>query len=177
MRYSPRTDPDVQSTRTLRDTVGHAVISLPSWEELGEAEKCDCHSALYQICRLTVGLYLTAVMLARPPHSGWQTIYVERMRSLIEFSGFAMWSVDVGPVLLWVLCVGGIAAYRTKHRAFFEQTLRRELLSSTLRSWPEVRECLKGFMWTDGACEYGAAVLWDAVNPAQEDLRSSVFNR
>lgn len=163
MRCTSKADPDFCTTRRLRDAVCYSVIALPPWEELAQADKTGRYLALYQLCRLTVGLYMTAVILARPPHSGWQTTYVERIRSLVELSGFSIWSIDVGPVFLWSLFVGGIAAYRTRHRLFFEQALRSQLLLSGLQSWLDVKEILSEFLWADSACEYGAAVLWDAV--------------
>jgi hypothetical protein len=157
-------DSDLQAIRSLRNAIGHRVISLPAWEELDLSLQSGCHPALYQLSRLAVRLYMTAVMLARPPHSGWQTTYVAKIRSLIELSELGMWKVDVSSFLTWVLLVGGIAAYRTQHREFFQSSLRVHLESRGLGSWIDVRKSLEEYMWTDSACEHGAAVLWDALD-------------
>ena len=160
--------PDAAETKlgelmNVRNDLLHKLLSLPAWEEIEEALRETSYEATYEVARLTTVLYSNSVLLALPPHNLWFERGVRRLRRVLEVSNLQLWTEDATSLLTWSLLIGGIAAYRTRDRKFFEQRLRETLLTHGGLSWPAVKQRLKEFMWVDSACEYGAAILWDAL--------------
>lgn len=148
----------------VRNATVHRLLSLPTWEEIDDAEKKKTDNLTYEVCRITSVLYANAVLLGIPPHNGWHRMVVARLRTIIEVARLDHVSEDVPDFLIWSLVLAGIAAYRTPHRRFFEHALRTILLRSGLYSWRSVRAAVGQFLWADSACEHGVAVLWDAID-------------
>lgn len=146
-----------------RNQAQHRLLSLPSWSELSEDEQNTTPEAVYEFCRQTALLYSTAVIFPIPGETGWYIQHVVRIRALFERSSLLREAGQTARPVIWSLCVCGIAAYRTGHRRYFEDALRSMLLRLGLTSWASVEEILKTFLWTEPACELGAAVLWDAL--------------
>ena len=147
----------------VRNATVHRLLSLPTWEELDDAERKDTDEFAYGICRITSILYANAVLLGIPPHNGWHKMIIERLRTIVEAARFDYVASFAPGYLVWSLVLAGIASYRTPHRQFFEQVLRAMLVQSSLNSWRSVRAVVGQFLWADSACEHGAAVLWDAI--------------
>ena len=147
-----------------RNTSVHRLLSLPAREGFNESDGKRTDLITYEISRIACIMYSNAILLGLPPHNGWHRMFVERLRTLLELVDFKEWAESAWSLLTWACFVGGIASYRTPHRRFFESFLRNLLLRFALRTWRSVRERLEGFIWADGACEHGAAVLWDAMD-------------
>lgn len=146
-----------------RNQAQHRLLSLSSWTGLSEDEQKSTSEAVYECCRQTALLYSTAVIFPIPGETGWYVPHVARIRALFERSSLLSETGQNARPVIWSLCICGIAAYRTVHRRYFEDKLRDMLLRLRLTSWAKVEEILKSFLWTDPACELGAAVLWDAL--------------
>jgi hypothetical protein len=162
-RQPRATESDFDKLMGARSETLHELLSLPAWQNMVDAQKATSYEATYEICRLTTVLYSNAVIVGLPPHTGWHKPIVKRLRQLLEASNLHLWSGDLSKLLIWSLFIGGIAAYRGPSRAFFESYLNEVLLAQDVVSWPVVRQGLKDFLWSDSACEQGAAVLWDAL--------------
>ena len=141
----------------------HRLLSLPSWDELPEIEKSTTSRTTYELCRLTVLLYSSAVIYPMPAQSGWHLKRLASMRAVLAtYTAQKVQTLD-DSLLTWCLCVGGIAAFRTSQRYFFQSFLEETLHRWSLTSWSAVRKINRRFLWSDDACARGAAVLWDAI--------------
>ncbi|GAB1739656.1 hypothetical protein NU219Hw_g4602t1 [Hortaea werneckii] len=141
----------------------HRLLSLPSWDELPESEKCVKSRTIYELCRVTVLLYSSAVIYPMPPQSGWHLKRLECMRAVMTNYTERETPLSDDSLLVWCLCVGGVAAFRTSQRYFLQTFLKGTLQRLSLTGWSAVRKINRRFLWSDDACARGAAVLWDAI--------------
>ena len=141
----------------------HRLLSLPPWDELPESEKCVSFRTTYELCRVTVLLYSSAVIYPMAPQSGWHLKRLANMRAVLASCTVRETQALDDSLLVWCLCVGGVAAFRTSQRCFFQSFLEETLHRLRMTSRSAVRKINGRFLWSDDACERGAAVLWDAV--------------
>ena len=154
---------DIKTILCVRNTAIHSVLSLPRWQEIPVSEQEQTDIVMYEACRTTAVIYSNAVLLGLPPHGGWHGNFLGTLRAILEAADMNVWAEYSPDVLVWCLCIGATASYRTPHRQFFETSLRDTLLLSGMLSWCSVRRCLGEFLWTDSGCEHGMAVIWDAM--------------
>ena len=146
-----------------RNSLQHQLVSLAPNKDLDEGDEAACLRDIYECCRLTALLYSNAVVFPIPTQTGWYLWFIARLQTLHSRSDTLKKS-EYNSVSIWSLYISGIAALRTKSCAFFVAALREALQTAGLRSWPEVREVLIRFLWTDRACGYGGAMLWDKLD-------------
>lgn len=141
----------------------HRLLSLPSWHELPEFEKRTISWKTYELCRLTVLLYSSAVIYPVPAQCEWHLKRLGSMRAVLAtYTAQKVQTLD-DSLLTWCLCVGGIAAFGTNQRSFFLSSLEETLRRLSLTSCSAVRKINRRSLWSDDACARGAAVLWDAM--------------
>ena len=143
-----------------RNTIQHRLLSLPSFEDLSESETEGTDPVGYEICRLTAVIYSNAVILGLPPHTRWHEVLAKRLRALLESNQSSSVVVEVSDLLIWALCVGGLAAWRTPEREFFESALRNATRKRKLLTWVKVERVVEDFLWSQSACKHGAAMIW-----------------
>lgn len=107
-----------------RNAAQHSLLCLESWECLNEKDQACAHKTVYDACRLTALIYSNAVLFAVPHHSGWHTVLAGKLRATLE-SGEHMnpWPASMHATLLWCLMIGGIAAFQSPNREYFERSL------------------------------------------------------
>ncbi|KAI7204588.1 hypothetical protein KC316_g9887 [Hortaea werneckii] len=141
----------------------HRLLSLPPWDELPESEKCVSFRTTYELCRVTVLLYSSAVIYPMPPQSRWHLKRLANMRAVLASYTVRKTQALDDSLLVWCLCVGGVAAFRTSQRCFFQSFLEETLHRLRMTSRSAVRKINGRLLWSDDACARGAAVLWDAM--------------
>lgn len=152
-RFNETSSENAERLVNVRNAVIHRLISLPSWDELDTNEKEGRSSSVYDVCRLTSVMYATAVMLGMPPHLGWHVRLAGRLKALLEAAELDQWWEDTSDLFVWSLVIGGIASYRSPYKEYFERTLRQTLVRRGWLSWLVVRKRIRGFLWSDNACE------------------------
>nr|OQO20603.1 hypothetical protein B0A51_14327 [Rachicladosporium sp. CCFEE 5018] len=155
---------EVSALIQVRNKLHYDLLCMPAWDNLPEEEKSLTHSAIYDISRITCTIYSNAVLLGLPPHTGWHEQLTSRLRLLRSLFMLDSAIDEAWPLLVWSAMVAGMAAYRSPHRQFFEHYLRDQLSLRQELDWRVVRNHVKTFIWSDLACEHGAAVLWDRVS-------------
>ncbi|KAK6441019.1 hypothetical protein LTR95_002751 [Oleoguttula sp. CCFEE 5521] len=155
---------EVSALIQVRNKLHYDLLCMPSWDDLPVEEKLVTHSAIYDISRITCIIYSNAVLLGLPPHTGWHEQLTSRVRLLLSLFMLDSLIDEAWPLLVWSAMVAGMAAYRSPHRQFFEHYLRDQLSLRQELDWQFVRKHVKTFIWSDSACEHGAAVLWDRVS-------------
>jgi hypothetical protein len=160
-----------QALLRARNGMHHALLSLPSWDELDDDSKRDTHSVAYEACRLSCIIYSNAILMGFSYNTGWHETHVKRLRILLAlFDGHAQ-AEDMLELLTWVLFVGGIAAYQLPEFPFFVKLLRKTMIQRGITSLADVRKGLEDFIWSDNACLAGATVLWEAVESSNSDRK------
>lgn len=146
-----------------RNAIQYEFLCLPSWDELDDATRADTNEAATKACWLTAVIYVNAVLLGLHGHQGWHTLLSAQLWTLLTDLSVSTWSEDLDDVALWVLCVGGMAAFRSPARELYEDALRRVLDRKGNPGWVRVEAILHEFMWCDFACRHGASVLWQSL--------------
>ena len=146
-----------------RNGLQHQLVSLAPDKVLDDSDETEQSRDVYECCRLTALLYSNAVVFPIPTQTGWYLWFIARLQTLHSRSDTLKKSEFIS-VSIWSLYISGIAALRTKSSAFFVASLREALQTAGLRSWPAVRELLSRYLWTDRACGYGGAMLWDKLD-------------
>ncbi|KAK5698616.1 hypothetical protein LTR97_006262 [Elasticomyces elasticus] len=157
----------------VRNAAQYRLLSLPSWEELKEDDRTVRSRTAYELCILTAVLYSNAVIFPLPLNTGWHSRLITRIRDTIEHSALSSSSSDTS-MLIWSLFIGGIAAYRSHDRAWFEMNLQAALARARIYRWNDAEMLLTAFMWSRVACSMGAAVLWDALDTEYKSRSTSV---
>ena len=146
-----------------RDACHHRILSLPCFDDLPETEQYRSYRTLYEVYRITAILYSNAVIFPISARYEWHENLLLQLREVLESPGFSHWLYDPSGIGVWALFVGGIAAYRTQHFEFFKGLLRTVLLAIGLRSYDDTLKILMRFVWSDSACELGAAMVWESL--------------
>ena len=146
-----------------RNALHHALLSLDPFSELAEDDRHGARELMYELCRTTAVLYSNAVLMGVPPHLGWHLPLVKLLRSMLESCRTTPWLDDATDILVWALCVGGLAAWRSPHRSFFETYLKDIIRRRKLVSWTKIQRIVEDFLWSEAACKHGAAMLWLAL--------------
>jgi hypothetical protein len=145
----------------MRNAVQHRLVSLPLGSDLGDVTMQQV--GIYECCRLTVLLYACAVTFPLPTSLEWDRNLVGGIQQTLENLSLESWPVYPSDFHLWVLMLGGIAAFQKAERSWFVGTLRSLAWRKELCDWSQVLPVFKSFLWLDRACEAGGMSLWDEV--------------
>lgn len=169
---SHRTVPLSHTTRRAaietRNALQHALLSLPAWQDLPPADRVEASESVHTICRLTALLYSNAILLGFPAHTGWHTALAQTLRSTLCDLSFEFWVPEYDDLAMWVLVVGGMAAFRGPDREWYENELRRAWVRKGRPRWSKVEGVLEGFLWDRAGGRHGAAVLWGSLTRISE---------
>ncbi|KAJ5096372.1 Protein of unknown function DUF3468 [Penicillium alfredii] len=145
-----------------RNITQHTLLSLPPASAIESTFTNPTHAATYEACRLATLIFSVSVIFPMPA----QNNPLQRLAHQIQFvlcqpNAFALWSAPHTRVpLLWILMLGGIAAYGTPDRAWFGSALHDTTRRSGLSSWPIVKRALESMLWYGAACDEAAESLW-----------------
>ena len=149
-----------------RNAAQHSLLCLESWEQLDEKDQTSAHRTVYDACRLTALIYSNALLFAVPHHSGWHTALAGKLRMVLEYGErLDSWRTWMQATLLWCLMVGGIAAFQSSDREYFERSLCNLWRKMNRPSWKSADSMLNDYLCSSVACQHGAAVLWSVLCP------------
>ena len=99
-----------------------------------------------------------------PLQSPFFGIFVERLRIALSHPEFFLTWCSTSPVmLLWVLVVGAVAAYRRPQRAWFKTQLTSVCLALKISDLKRLRGLLEEMMWMEGALDSSLRTLWSEL--------------
>jgi hypothetical protein len=147
-----------------RNSTKHAILSLPRRDLLDCSEgRVSSVYHRYECSRITAVLYANTVSWPVPLASPGIQDSVRILREELECCDLEDWTEETPAFLLWLLLVGGIAAYRTVHWSYFVPRLRAWMQQSRAPSFQAVQSMVQNFIWSEAACGEGARVLWEAA--------------
>ena len=154
-------DVDLDILITARDTAHHRLLNLPPWSEIGEPERQKIDDFVYECCRLTCILYVHTVISPLLPGCPGILQPLAELNALLELNQSRFDEVSISGMILWSLFIGGLAAFRTRHRKFFIYTLREYVSTHHIASSQHARKISRAFLWADCALLQGTSVIWD----------------
>lgn len=148
-----------------RNAVQHQLISLPSGEELTEGLIGSPH--IYECVRLAMMIYSAAVTFPLPPITGIFHRLAYLLRNVLEKSrAEPHWRSSSRP-LLWILVMGGIAAFGTIERSWYVRSLAAVLSAMKLSAWKQVSDEMGHYLWLESACDSAGRLLWIEVQTVE----------
>lgn len=91
-------------------------------------------------------------------------VLTERLRTALNHTGFLLaWSHANSVMLLWVLVVGAVAAYRRPQRSWFVTQLIGVCAILKIQNLDDMKIHLDKMMWMDGALNSALTVLWSEL--------------
>ncbi|KAL5334867.1 hypothetical protein BJX70DRAFT_344427 [Aspergillus crustosus] len=123
------------------------------------------HDIRYETFRLACIVYSVGVILPLPAQSTPLTKIAELLHNTLRISNHpSIWGSSHAQVaLLWILTLGGIAAYNTPHRPWYADMLSRVVKHNEITSYDELKRCLAMIAWYPIACDKPGTDLWAEV--------------
>lgn len=91
-------------------------------------------------------------------------IFVERLeKSLNDPDLLSAWSQTNPVMLLWVLVVGAVAAFKRPQRRWFITQLAEHCVSMKIFNLGQMKGLLADTMWVDGALDSALKTLWTEI--------------
>lgn len=130
-----------------RNAVHHALLSLPSWDNLPSEDASYTLHTPYELCRRAAILYSSAVILGLPHDLGWQSVQAHEIRLLIEAANVEYLVASARDLLIWVCSVGARAATDASDHCFFQSLLMSVLAKYGMQSI-EALSINERFLWS-----------------------------
>jgi len=144
-----------------RTAVQQKLLSLPASEELNSVPSSSPKPNIYECCRLTALIFGVAVVYPVPnSHIVFEKL-VQRLKVAITLLDIKAFGIDLSGVLLWMVVLGGIAAFDTPERSWFASQLAFIVRRLDIEEWVEMENILETFLWLESACDQGGRLLWD----------------
>lgn len=114
-----------------------------------------------QSLRSAAFVYMYAVLREVPIISILYDTLVKRLRSALDHAGFMLaWSHTQPTLLLWVLAVGGTAAFARPERPWFVNQMVGLSAILELRTMKDLERALRETMWVAGPYDHSFRALW-----------------
>ncbi|KAJ6015884.1 Protein of unknown function DUF3468 [Penicillium herquei] len=148
-----------------RNLTEYTLLALPSASAILPYFSHPTQATTYEACRLAGLIFGVGVIFPIPAqNSPLQRLAHEINAVLLQETATAIWSSQSTRVsLIWVLVLGGIAAFDTPCRPFYVSSLAATARSSNIHTWDEVKCLLTNMLWYDKAGDKPGKVLWEEV--------------
>lgn len=139
-----------------RNTAQHRLLSL-----LARDAQENLHGGIYEACRLAASIYSDMVIFPMPGTAKVKPRLAMALRGTLE--RLQTGSID-SHLILWVLVLGTIGAFRTGNHDWYLGRLREHSARLKLTHWSEVRVIMKKHLWFDAVCDAALRKIWDLVH-------------
>ncbi|KAJ5707887.1 hypothetical protein N7488_007688 [Penicillium malachiteum] len=160
-----RTDVNFALLTDQRNLTEYTMLALPPASAILPYFSHPTQATTYEACRLTCLIYGVGVIFPIPAqNSPLQRLAQGINTVLLEQTATALWSSQSTRVaLIWILVLGGIAAFDTPCRPFYVSSLAATARSSNIYRWDEVKPFLANMLWYEKAGDKAGRVLWEEV--------------
>jgi hypothetical protein len=145
----------------IRTAIQDKLLSLPTADELNTwSPKKSIEPSIYEACRLTVLIYGVAIVFPIPnSYNALQTL-VQRLKVSIESLKIGQLADALPDFFLWILVLGGIAAFEKEERSWYVTQLAKLAKKMDIYDWEIIEHKMELFLWMGSACEPGGQRLW-----------------
>ena len=164
---------DLDLLITARDTAHHCLLTLPKYSELDEMQMQSTDAFVYECCRLTSIIFVNCVMSPLLPGCPGISEPLDELCRLIKSRSRQHDDQIDAQVLLWSVCIGGLAGFRSEKRKLFVQVLQQIVSAHSIASLDQALTVCRKFVWSDCACLQGVTVLWDYVDTLPEVIANA----
>lgn len=157
---------DVSLLSDQRNLTQYTLLSVPPAAEIQTAFSQPIDEAAYEACRLAMFIFAVGVVFPIPANNTPLPSLAKQLQAVLRRPDAAeiYTSTQYCILLIWVLTLGGIAAFDSPaERAFFGSALIEVTRRTGLTSWTDVKRAMDVMLWYDIACdEAGEAFFAEA---------------
>ncbi|KAJ5698104.1 hypothetical protein N7462_000109 [Penicillium macrosclerotiorum] len=150
-----------------RNLTQYTLLSVPPAADISTTFSHPSHEAIYEACRIAMLIFSVGVVFPIPANNTPLPRLAQQLQSVLcQPNASVLWSSSsTRVVLIWILSLGGIAAFENAtERTFFVTALRDTTRRSGLSSWEDVKRALSMMLWFDLACdEAGENMFYEAT--------------
>ncbi|KAJ9613098.1 hypothetical protein H2200_003039 [Cladophialophora chaetospira] len=160
--------PDLDLARFCdrRNLIQHTLLTLPSDRDLPDPSSPH---PIYEPTRLAMVIYSLTVIFPLPPQTAPLAVLTGQLKAALQATDLrSSWSSShqARRLLIWVLCIGAVAARDVpEDRSWFVAVLRRLTAKETrLKQFENLkRDVLSRILWLDRSCDAAGRFLWKEV--------------
>jgi hypothetical protein len=138
-----------------------AIVDI-SEEEMDD-ETANAAMTLYEMSWLTASIFTTNVTFPLPSARRYRVKQVRQLSfALTSSEHLAREHREIEELHLWCTMIGGIAAedLAPAIRSWWAARVRQLCDALDLKTWSEVQQLMRPFVWTNIACDHGGSKLW-----------------
>jgi hypothetical protein len=141
--------------------VEHQVNSFSSTGRPSNGD-ISSHRAICGSCHLSMFIYIYWVLREIPIGCSIFDMFVKRLKDHLEDNGSMTLLEELDTeLLLWVLFIGGMAAFGRSERVWFRTWIGRKCSDLGLGCWEDARSTVRRFAWVDWFCDPPSKALWN----------------
>ncbi|KAJ5389080.1 transcriptional regulator family: Fungal Specific TF [Penicillium cataractarum] len=147
---------DVSLLSDQRNLTQYTLLSVPPAAEIQTPFSQPIDEAAYESCRLAMLIFAVGVVFPIPVNNTPLPNLAKQLQAVLRRPGAAdiYTSTKYCILLIWVLTLGGIAAFDSPaERAFFGSALIEVTRRTGLTSWTDVKRAMNVMLWYDIACD------------------------
>ncbi|KAJ5929817.1 hypothetical protein N7454_006767 [Penicillium verhagenii] len=148
-----------------RNFTEYTLLALLPSEAITSYFSHPTQGTTYEACRLAGLIFGIGVIFPIPEQNSPLKTLAKKLRTtLLQETAEALWSSATTRVpLIWILTLGGIAAFGSPDRSFFVSSLADVARHSNIRSWSGIQLALDEMLWHEGAGEKAGRDIWREV--------------
>ncbi|KAJ5810658.1 uncharacterized protein N7503_002876 [Penicillium pulvis] len=162
-----------------RNLTEYTLLTLLPSEAIISYFSHSTQATTYEACRLAGLIFGVGVIFPIPQQNSPLKGLAKKIRAaVLQPTAVVLWSSESTRIpLIWILTLGGIAAFGTPDRWFFVSSLADTVRRVNIRSWTETKLSLDKMLWHEGACEKAGRNLWCEIesyleeNPTEIDVK------
>ena len=147
---------DVSLLADQRNLTQYTLLSVPPAMDIQKTFSQPIDEAAYEACRLAMLIFAVGVVFPITANNTPLPDLAQKLQAVLRRPEAAELyrSTKYFVLLIWILTMGGIAAFdRPAERAFFASGLMEITRRTGLTTWADVKRSMEVMLWYDIACD------------------------
>lgn len=147
---------DVSLLSDQRNLTQYTILSVPPATDTKKTFSQPIDEVAYEACRLAMLIFAVGVVFPIPANNTPLPSLAQKLQAVLRRPEAAelYTSTKYSVLLIWMLTIGGIAAFdNPAERAFFASELMETTRRTGLTAWADVKRAMDVMLWYDIACD------------------------
>ena len=142
----------------------HQLVSLSTFADLEiAATEPVQHLRLYEVVRLCLHIFSLLAVYPLPIAVAPFPALAAALASQIKLHQESALAQSTQNLSLWLSTMGAIAAFGRQERNIFIDVVKTTCQGEEIKSWPEFRSILEGYLWYPEVSDFDGRIVWIEV--------------